>query len=1739
MFARRLFPALVWWSSLVLLTMAGAGSHAASVTISGTVIDETAQQPVAGAKVELTNSNYGTGYFVTTTNADGRFSFTDVRSNIPYDLAVVKEGYCTYEMNRWRFPENQNAIDLNIPLIRGATIRGQVVLSDGSTPVNNAQVKLSFQSGNFSMIQYEQSLFTDEKGEFTFPALPPNIYSLDISLGGYIGERVVGIRPQPGEEKTYTIKLYRPASLSGVIRLGDSDTPLRDIEIAARGASQQMGTSDANGFFTIPGLLPGTYQLQSNPAGFRPYTSPEVISLKEGEDRTGLGIGLQPLPPSISISLQRDVFLPDQDLVFQMRTFRVGQYECDIHNIPIPVFLQEPTGVRALLQQGDLSPFNTVLHWTEEVKFTNPYIWIDKDVKAPGRLPHGAYILRAHSSREQVEHRVLFFVTELGIIVKRGENSTFVYATHLKTNMPVRGAQIKIQPRPFDLHQTPGWTQILLNTNEAAIAWSGETNEQGILVLKQEMPFSSGDVLALSPDGHFAISPIYKSGQIAFEKQTIYPYTDRPVYRPGQTVYFKAIFRDKEENRNYSIPAGEQARIVVTNPEGEVIHTEELTLTEWGSLNGSLELPKDTPLGSYTLSAGIGDGPQKAIQFYVEEYRKPEFLVKVEPAKPFYINGEILSFAIKAEYYFGGAVPNAEVRYRFYETQATGGGVREFPTSYSRFLASGETRTDAEGMARVEYVPPRGSTDRRVTIEVEVQEASGRRVTTSEAVPVGVGMFYILAVPARNLFDRDTPLAVDVQTLTHDGQPVSVALTVDFVQEVWNPVQRSYIRPSMPQASFQVATNAEGEVRVEWLPDTKISGRIEVEIRGTDEKGNEITTATRLWRMVDGSGSFDFEYPMLEGILDKKSYQPGEEAALLINTQYPENPVILTIEARDILSHRVIWPSGKTTKITIPVLPEYAPNVYIGLFMPRGVNLSTRQYVLNVPEQRGELKVELKSDRAVYKPRETGQVAIKTTLPDGSPVPAEVSLAVVDEAIFAIRRDHTPDIHQMFYDKQANWVTTSFSYPVNYYGGANKGIQGDVRKDFRDTALWIADIHTNEQGEATVEVYYPDNLTTWRLTSRAHTKNTEVGWTKSSTQVTKELVARLALPRFFLERDEAQISTQVNNLTSENLPAIQTRLSVSGGVALQEPDTKTTQAAAGAVARELWSLTVNAASPTATFVFEAKGKEDEDALELSAPVLPLGWREDQARGGRITDTATGIPCEVGEDVRIESSQFEFTFTPSLAAVALGAMPYLTAFPYGCVEQTINGFLPNILVFQTLVDLDALPEEMEGPMETLGGSVEKALQRIYSMQGPEGGWGWFQGSPEDPMLTAFVVHSLLLTNRLGYEVESYRIESAVNYLKNTVTFTREWDTQAYITMVLGEAGQADDFLLNTLYTNRNEMFDFGLAVSALALHGRQREKEAGDVLDLLLSRLQNLSERHAAWQVDPGQVWGWNGTSIETTAWGLMAMMEIRGRDAVTDKITQWLIDSRRGNRWRSTRETALVIEALVQVMKAEQQVQEFTDVPYTIRLNGQTVQEGTITKSRFVKPVVVSLRPQNGANQITLELARPLGYWSLNNTLFHRGEMRQPVPHDYFKMTRLYETALHTKDYRGRPKLLPQGFSPDDPLKVGQEILVSLVIEAKQDLPYLIIEDPLPSGCEVIESFFTRNVEGWRPYSHYERRDQKMVFFLDDVPEGELRIEYLIRTELPGVFRANPAYGWCMYYPEVHALTATNRLTVR
>ena len=846
-------------AAIGLILCCSLSAFSAAVTVSGTVIDEKNETPIANAKVELTNANAGTGYFIGYTNTEGRFSFSDVRTNLPYDLAVFVDGFCPYEMKSWRIPANQQVVDLKIPLIRGAAVRGSVTLSDGETPIANAKIELQYQRGSFRMLDKKQTLFTDKKGVFEFTKLPPNVYTLTIDASGYLTERLVGVRPQPGEEKTYSVKLYRPASISGHVTLKDDATALPNIEIAARGASQGVGTTDDNGFYSVEQLRPGSYKLESVPAGFNAYKSEDVIQLEEGWNLENVNFSLNPLPPSMSLSLTRDVFLPDQELKFKARTFRIAQYESRIYQLPVSVFYSGEHDVEALLDDADLSPFSQALQWTVDVEYYKPYVWSDRDLKAPEKLGPGAYILQIANATDKLEHRLLFFVTELGIVTKRGKNQTLVYATNLRTSMPVPETKILMTGLTNPRRIYPNWIAKLRKMAGEEVDWSGKTDKQGVFVSEDNYP-RNADVIAVSPEGYIAVSTMHKSYLIERQSATIFVYTDRPIYRPGQTIFYKAIIR-RNEDEGYRIPSNESIGIKIQDPQGKIIRTDTVTINEWGSIDSSFSLPKSAPLGRYTILAKYGKA-ENSIHFYLEEYRKPEFKVTVTPEKSFYINGETLNFLVRSEYYFGAPVVNANARYRIYESVASGGYRRSFPSSYNRYLSGGEVTTDAEGIARIEFTPRRSSVDRKISVEVEVTEASGRQVTANGSAPVGVGQFYITARPKKHVYGPEDPLSIEIQTRNHEDKPVSVELTVEYTQDVWNAVRRRYVRPSRPFASLTVKTDEKGKALAEWLPDTKeVNGRVEVIITGKDERGNAITGSSSCWRMLNRSGSFHYQYP--------------------------------------------------------------------------------------------------------------------------------------------------------------------------------------------------------------------------------------------------------------------------------------------------------------------------------------------------------------------------------------------------------------------------------------------------------------------------------------------------------------------------------------------------------------------------------------------------------------------------------------------------------------------------------------------------------------------------------------------------------------------------------------------------------------------------------------------------------------------------------------------------------------
>src|SRR5262249_58494957 len=228
----------------------------------------------------------------------------------------------------------------------------------------------------------------------------------------------------------------------------------------------------------------------------------------------------------------------------------------------------------------------------------------------------------------------------------------------------------------------------------------------------------------------------------------------------------------------------------------------------------------------------------------------------------------------------------------------------------------------------------------------------------------------------------------------------------------------------------------------------------------------------------------------------------------------------------------------RAVMIDVPIESRFIPNVYLGVCYVQNGEMYTHDRLLSVPAKSKFLNIEIVADKKQYKPGQLAKYTVLARNADGSPASgAELSFGVVDEAIYSVRPDGTPDIRKAFYGKRYNQVQTNFA--ASYYFQGHSGEKGvklalnrpsyqladfknegqynepRIRKDFKDTSFWKPDLVTDAAGKATVDVTLPDNLTTWRATARAITSDTKVGSAISRVVARKDLILRLETPRFF------------------------------------------------------------------------------------------------------------------------------------------------------------------------------------------------------------------------------------------------------------------------------------------------------------------------------------------------------------------------------------------------------------------------------------------------------------------------------------------------------------------------------------------------------------------------------------------------------------------------------------------------
>jgi uncharacterized protein YfaS (alpha-2-macroglobulin family) len=1428
-----------------------------------------------------------------------------------------------------------------------------------------------------------------------------------------------------------------------------------------------------------------------------------------------------------------------------------------------------------------------------------------------GQREPGVYLVEAVNG--DLRAFSVAIVTDLTMIEKTSrDGQLMVYAVNRQTGAPRAGVQVQVVEGENTLTTGTTDNQGILRTKvarkETAAKAGGEDAEEGGGEGEggesaDEESSPSYLVMATERE-NFAISDLdsYIFGGYGGESDnlTSYIYTDRPVYRPNQKVYFKGILRLLGE-RGYQTPGG-AVTLSVEDTNGGKLFEREVTLSSRGTFSGEVDIPEDAPLGTYNVKALTAAGATASGYFDVQEYKKPEFKVAVAAPQRFAPTGSQVRFNVSARYFFGSPVTRADVKYYIYRERYShyfadpeGDPIDDFgveseeePGGYDgggdygdSMVKEGEGKLDAQGNFQVDFTVPQPSERERwdytYRLEAQVTDAS-RRMMQSSAEFVGTrGSVVADATTDRYVYYQGDTARILVRTRDYEGREVAAGVTLTFVENTWEKIEKNdygykyfeYKLRERDLSTANVQTNAQGEAAFDY----RIEQPGNIQIKTTVwENGKAVTSmGGALWVADRGQQFSDYSYQESEAVKlvpDKKSYKAGETAHVLALLPTDKAHLLVTTELLSVMSVRQISVAGRAVVIDVPIEARHAPNFFLDVSYVKNGEMYSASASLVVPPRDRLLKVEIIPNKREFKPRETASYTVSAQNGDGSPAAgAEVSFGVVDEAIYSIAPDNAGDIRKQFYAQRYNEVNTTLA--VNYYftGYAGKNAirlaanrrahqladfknDGDfvepmIRKIFKDTAYWQPSVVTGADGKANVKVELPDNLTTWRATARAVTADTRVGAATTKIVERKDVIVRLATPRFLTSGDAVILSGIAHNYLNAD-KTTQISLSVSGAQLL-DPPAQTVTIPKNGEHRINWRVSAQQTGDV-TLLAKALTDTDSDAVELKIPIVPRGLKQTMGEAATLSgdgDAERTITLNLPNNADPRARTLRIEAAPSVASTLFGALDYLTGYPYGCVEQTMSQFLPTVVVANTLRDVE---QASIRDTNNINKKVQKGLTRLYNFQHEDGGWGWWKDDPTDPWMTAYVIDGLTMASRAGYQTDDARVQSGRGKLSGLLDAGKNDDgreigieTRAYMVYALNASGGVNPRYIEDLITNRGRLQPYARALLALTLKGRGDARARALASEIERSAAQSDFDAH--WESRRNLEDFNEDNSIEATALSIKALAQIAPDSGVLPKAVRWTVASRkRGYYWVSTRQTAFVIFGLTDYLKVSKELSP--DYALEVYVNNEQVLAEQVTGAQAAgaKSFVVTRKNEQvgGATQVRF-VKRGGGVLYASAALEYATNDEQTAPQSTaaLKITREYLRLRVEEDGEGHLKWKTEPLAGE--LHSGDQIVSRLTIEGAPAL-YLLIEDPIPAGAEQVENVSGLDLNytdrGWSDwYSAREFRDQRTAFFLNFF-DGKATFQYAMRVQEPGDFRIAPARVELMYQPTVQSNTASGKLSI-
>jgi uncharacterized protein YfaS (alpha-2-macroglobulin family) len=331
------------------------------------------------------------------------------------------------------------------------------------------------------------------------------------------------------------------------------------------------------------------------------------------------------------------------------------------------------------------------------------------------------------------------------------------------------------------------------------------------------------------------------------------------------------------------------------------------------------------------------------------------------------------------------------------------------------------------------------------------------------------------------------------------------------------------------------------------------------------------------------------------------------------------------------------------------------------------------------------------------------------------------------------------------------------------------------------------------------------------------------------------------------------------------------------------------------------------ATGNVTLTAKALTNEESDALEMTLPVLPFGVKQRAATAGVIfsgdgqNQWAYGYPAASDAGTR----GLTVTIAPSVAGTVFDALDYLTSYPWGCTEQTMSSFLPDLVVSEAV---DKLGVKSPIDKATLNDMIHAGMERLSSYQHDDGGWGWWPDDESRVFMTAYVVSGLGQAKNAGFKIDEQRFNKGRDWLISALVGHPDMisDLRAYVVYALTTTGNTPTEYLNKAWSSRDKLSDEGLALLGLALDAAQ-DSRAHDAA-MQLEKRAKTTDSDAYWTgTYDGMLEYWDDTSAETTAFALKLLVRLDRGSGLLPRAAQWLGKHRDGDYWYSTKQTAMVI----------------------------------------------------------------------------------------------------------------------------------------------------------------------------------------------------------------------------------------